>query len=188
MSAAEPVRLDRPVALCGFMGVGKSSIGRVLAKQLGVPFFDTDAVVVERLGRSIPDLFGAGDEPLFRATEAAVIAELVHGAPAVISLGGGALETAGTIDVVTSGALLVHIDQPWESLRDALKKLRVNRPLLEGRSDEEIHRLYLARRPNYERASITIRTNRDGVRNAARSVIEQIARVAKGSREQDHDQ
>lgn len=78
------------IVLVGFMGAGKTTTGRLVADKLGVPFLDSDHVIEERTGRSIPDIFTSAGEPGFRELEHQVIAGLLAGSPAVLALGGGA--------------------------------------------------------------------------------------------------
>jgi len=101
MSRVEPESIDlgplgsRPIVLCGFMGVGKTSVGKRLARRLRRPFFDLDELIVSKLGASVPDLFNSGREPLFRETEASILRDRVlDGPPSVIALGGGAGRTS----------------------------------------------------------------------------------------------
>src|SRR3989442_9907712 len=78
------------IALAGFMGVGKSTVGRLLASELSRTFVDTDELVELNLGRSILECFQAGEEATFREVEAAAVREALDGEPSVIALGGGA--------------------------------------------------------------------------------------------------
>jgi shikimate kinase len=147
----------RPVAFCGFMGSGKTAVGRRVAHSLGRAFFDCDALIVQRLGRSIPDLFANGDEPLFRSTEARVVADLVLERPAgVISLGGGALENRQTRDLVLGSTAAVYLDRPLAAILASLDRLRLTRPLLAGRSDDEISELHRSRVAAFAQCPITI--------------------------------
>lgn len=174
---------DRPIVLCGFMGVGKSGIGRILAHVLEREFLDSDAEVVARLGRSIPELFASGEEALFRKTEAEAVAELIaRRPPTVIALGGGALEDQSTRTLVRGQSLLVHIYQPWDELRPALAQLARTRPLLSSLSEERVHELYLARQERYEQAELTVTTVRHGVPQAARAVLAAIASAHGGQK------
>ena len=79
------------LVLVGFMGSGKSSVGRLAAKALGFQFTDTDQIVVERAGRQISDIFATDGEAAFRALETEAIASLAHMAGYVVSTGGGAV-------------------------------------------------------------------------------------------------
>ena len=175
----DPNGLDwarRPIAIAGFMGVGKSSIGRALAEVIDRPFIDADSVIVDRLGMSIATMFRIGSEQRFRATEADVTAELVASEPpAVIALGGGALGNPATLSMLKERALLVHIHLPWAALEPLLPKLRRGRPLLEGQTTEEIHALYLSREGLYSSCHLTVELRREGVRRSATTLLSALA-------------
>jgi shikimate kinase len=84
------------IVLVGFMGAGKTTIGRLLADRLGLPFADSDLVIEQRTGRPVRDIFATDGEPAFRALEHEVIADLLAGPEAVLALGGGAAEHPAT--------------------------------------------------------------------------------------------
>lgn len=96
------------IVLVGFMGAGKTTVGRLLAARLGIPFIDSDHVIAARAGKPIPQIFADDGEPAFRRLEHEVIAELLHGEDIVLALGGGAathertraLLAAATVPVV----------------------------------------------------------------------------------------
>jgi shikimate kinase len=155
-SLAPSGRLSRPIALAGFMGVGKTTLGRMLAELLGRPFFDTDTHVEQRTGRRIDDFFLADQEGDFRRLEAEAVAELVGRGAVVIALGGGALLDDHSRVLLRDRSLLVHLDLPWRELRARVPELVATRPLLRGKSLTEIHRLYLARLPTYRIAAARI--------------------------------
>jgi shikimate kinase len=163
----------RSIALAGFMGVGKSSIGRTLAGMIARPFLDSDNVIVERVGMSIAAMFRIGEEQRFRQTEADVITELVAKAPPkVIALGGGALGNPTTLATLLDQALLVHIRLPWESLEPAIPKLRRGRPLLETSTIEEVRALFDARDVLYSSCHLTVELRREGVRRSAALLLQ----------------
>lgn len=167
---------ERPIALAGFMGVGKSSIGRTLAGMIDRPFVDSDSVIVQRLGMSIAAMFRIGEERRFRQVEADVIAELVADVPPkVIALGGGALGEPATLAVLLDRALLVHIRLPWESLEPLIPKLRRGRPLLENSTIEEIHALFVERDELYSSCHLTVELRREGVGRSAASLLAALA-------------
>ena len=170
MAAAE-----RHIALVGFMGSGKSSLGPPIAQALGRPFFDTDTEV-ERRGRTIVDFFAAGEEPAFRALEAEIVRELVAGPPAVLSLGGGALQNDGTRALLAERSLMVHLVVPWEVVRAALPVLVATRPLLQGRSELEIHQLFMRRERSYAAAHLRVEVPRTDVAAAATHVLAELRR------------
>ena len=80
------------LVLVGFMGAGKTTVGRLLAAKLGVPFTDSDQVIEDRAGKPIRQVFADDGEPAFRALEHQVIADLLAGPDLVLALGGGAAE------------------------------------------------------------------------------------------------
>ena len=88
------------IVLVGFMGAGKSTVGRALAERLGLPFLDSDRVIERAAGRSVAEIFAAEGEPTFRARERAIIADLLQGEDAVLALGGGAVEDPATRGVL----------------------------------------------------------------------------------------
>jgi shikimate kinase len=167
---------QRPIALAGFMGVGKSSIGRTLAGMIDRPFKDSDNMIVERNGMSIATMFRVRGEKRFRQAEADVIEELVAEVPPnVIALGGGALGNETTLAMLLDKAVLVHIRLPWEALEPLIPKLRRGRPLLEGSTTEEIHALYISRDELYSSCHLTVELRREGVRRSAASLLDALA-------------
>ncbi|MFB9376279.1 shikimate kinase [Kineococcus gynurae] len=96
------------IVLVGFMGGGKTTVGRLLATRLGLPFVDTDDVITTRDGRTVPEIFAADGETAFRDHEEAVIAEVLAGPESVVSLGGGACGRVGTRERL-AGHDVVHL-------------------------------------------------------------------------------
>jgi 3-dehydroquinate synthase/shikimate kinase/3-dehydroquinate synthase len=170
------------------MGVGKSTIGRRLAQLIDRPFFDSDAVIVERAGMSIQAMFNDGQEQRFRQTERDVIAELAGGSvPSVIALGGGALNDNATLELLLETALLVHIHLPWESFEELIPRLRRGRPLLNAASTTKIHELYLEREARYQACHLTVELQRDGVRKSAGLLCDALAPYGiRGAAEPQH--
>ena len=117
-----------PIILVGLPGAGKSKVGRLLAERLGVAHIDTDALIVEREGRPIADIFASDGEAAFRLMETTAVADaLAH--EAVVSLGGGAAATPAVRELL-SGHTVVSIDAPHEELvrpSGTLARLRTER-------------------------------------------------------------
>jgi shikimate kinase len=124
---AEP--LGGPIVLIGAPGSGKSTVGALLADRLGVTFRDADAVIVERAGKSISDIFTDDGEAVFRAMEEQMTAELLE-LPGVLSLGGGAVLSAAT-RAALRGHRVVWLRV---GLRQSVKRVGLDtaRPLLLG--------------------------------------------------------
>ncbi len=162
---------DRPIALAGFMGVGKSTLGKLLAAALEREFFDTDREIERHTGRTADDFFASGDEAEFRRIEAQVVRELVTRGPVVISLGGGALLDPVSRRLIQHKTALVHLHVSWALLRVHLPEIAEGRPLLKGKSVPEIHRMYLARHHTYQGAILRITVSRVSIDDAMRTIL-----------------
>jgi shikimate kinase len=158
--------LRRSVAVVGFMGVGKTAVGRELARLLDRPFVDTDTVVQERSGRTIPELFAQGED-VFRALERAALIEALELPPCVVALGGGAFSQPGAAELLLSRALVVHLYTPWSVVLDQLATLAEDRPLIRGRHPWQVQDLFLSRAASYRRAHVRVCLPRRGVAEAA---------------------
>lgn len=166
------VRGKQNIALCGFMGAGKTTVGRKLARMCGMEFYDADVYLVERAGKTIPEIFAQEGEEAFRALETRCLRELSAKENCVISLGGGAVLRPENVEAIKSSSYLIHLDTP---LNRIIKNLSYSnqRPLLEkgGNREAEIQKLYDERKEIYKSVSDC------GVRSAKLStLVEQVAR------------
>ena len=163
---------QRPVVLVGLPGAGKSKVGRLLAERLGVDHIDTDALVVEREGRSIADIFATDGEAAFRVMETEAVAEaLTH--EAVVSLGGGAAATPAVRNLL-SGRTVVYIDAPHDELvrRTASKN---HRPLLAQDPSGTLARLRTEREPHYRAvATIVVESGPGPVDDVVTAIAQQL--------------
>ena len=152
----------------GAPGSGKSTVGRVLADRLGVPFWDVDEVIEERAGKPIGEIFTDDGEPAFRALEEAATAELLGGS-GIVSLGGGAVLSSRTRDLLAGHRVI------WLAVTAAEAARRVGlteaRPLLLGNVRGRLVRLLAERTPLYEQVA-TLRMETDG--RAPAEVVDQI--------------
>lgn len=146
----------RNLILVGLMGAGKSSIGRLVATQLGIPFVDTDAEI-ERVSRmTISELFAAYGEEEFRALETRVIKRLLKGGPRVVSTGGGAFINERTRRHVKKGGLSIWLKADLDVLWERVNK-RDTRPLLKTENPKQtLENLMNARYPVYAEADLTV--------------------------------
>lgn len=149
----------RNIVLCGFMGSGKTTIGRKLARLTGLEFIDADQYLEAREGKKIPDIFAEQGEAYFRDRECAYIRELSQREGIVLSLGGGAVLRPENVKAVRETGLLIHLDTPYYRI---LKNLSYSntRPLLAGPDKQaETRRLYNARKAVYHHAAdISVRS------------------------------
>jgi shikimate kinase len=151
-------QLDRPIVLVGLMGAGKSTVGRRLAKRLGLPFVDSDIEIEEASGASTAELFERFGEHDFRDGERRLVARLVNGEVRVIATGGGAFIDPRTRQLLNERAITVWLDAPIDVLAERTTR-RDNRPLLKkGDRTEILARLSDERRDGYAEAQIHIRS------------------------------
>jgi 3-dehydroquinate synthase len=151
----------RVIILCGFMGTGKTATGHALASLLSLPFFDTDRLIEEASGKSVPAIFAGEGEETFRELEAEVVRQLQSGARlkqgAVIATGGGILLRDDTHVALASLGKMVVLDAALESIAERAESLR-DRPLLPRTPAGDIDRaaleaLFARRAPGYERVT-----------------------------------
>jgi shikimate kinase len=151
----------RAVFLVGFMGAGKSSVGRALSFRLGWTFEDLDERIQAREGRSIEQIFQQSGEPEFRRVEHAALRELLaelSSSPRVVALGGGTFVQAHNAALLKEvGVPSIFLDAPVEELFRRCAAEKSERPL--RRDAEEFRRLYDARKPHYMQASWRIETS-----------------------------
>jgi shikimate kinase len=141
------------VALAGFMAVGKSTVGPLLAERLELPWWDLDVRVEKMAGCSIPSLFRDQGEPAFRALELSMLREGVRTGPSVVSLGGGALLTAGAAEALAeAGFQVVVLTAHWDTIRQRIAQS--DRPL--AASAEQ---LFFARADHYRQLGRSIPTD-----------------------------
>jgi len=153
--------MKRHVALAGFMASGKSTIGRKLARRLGWPFRDTDALIVRKHG-PIAEIFAREGEAAFRRYESDAIAAAFEDAgPAVVSLGGGALTVASNRTLVREHAHCIFIKVSPEQILARVRRSREPRPVLGARPTLlGIKELYAQRMAEYERAELIVEASR----------------------------
>jgi shikimate kinase/3-dehydroquinate synthase len=141
--------LDKHLALIGFMGAGKSTLGPDVALRVGRTFLSVDEVVEQTAGRTIPEVFADGEAQFRELEERAAASLLTSSSPKVIELGGGAVGSAHTRRLLSEHAIIVWLDAPleacWQRAQDS------DRPL--ARDRDEFARLYEQRRPLYDEAA-----------------------------------
>lgn len=155
--------------LVGMMGSGKTTVGRIVAERLGLPFHDTDEDVEEASGRTVAELFADGEEG-FRDAEAEVVRSLA-GERTVVACGGGVVLDEDNVDVLRAGGLVVWLDAPVDVLMARVGE-GAGRPLLEGDPAAELARIAAERRERYEAAAhVRVDATHDDPGETAEEVI-----------------
>lgn len=150
------------IVLVGFMGTGKTEVGRRLARALGRPFVDVDRLIEARAGKSIPDIFTDAGEARFRELEREAVREAVTFADAVVATGGGALGDPESRRLLLSAGCLVRLDARPETIADRLGAAD-DRPLLAGLDRQakvaRIRTMLADRAATYGAASLAVDTD-----------------------------
>jgi shikimate kinase len=154
-----PLRLpaiNKPIVLVGLMGVGKTTIGRRLARRLDMSFVDADHEIEAAAGMTVSEIFDRFGEAHFRDGERRVIARLIDGTPRIVATGGGAFMNADTRTLILSQATAIWLDTDVDTLAQRVGR-RNDRPLLAGRDARTVLReLAAVRNPIYALAPIHI--------------------------------
>jgi shikimate kinase len=144
------------IYLLGFMGSGKSTVGKLLARTLGWPLIDLDEVIEAGQGLSIRDIFENSGEPFFREIERAALTEASKTEPVVIALGGGTFAQPSNVELIRqAGGTTVWLDCPADVLRARCQGME-NRPLF--RDEQSFAQLLKERTPYYDLADFRIPT------------------------------
>lgn len=167
----------RPIFLCGMMGSGKSTVGRLLAQRLKRRHVDLDSEIEVRQKMSIPDIFRLHGEAAFRKMERALLNEASGWENTVISLGGGSVQTREAVELVKESGLLIFLDAPLSVLLERLER-DSSRPLLHAETDKSlrsrIEELLEYRNPYYLQSHIVIPTDQLSPESVTDTLIEKI--------------
>lgn len=153
--SADPLR-SKTITLVGLMGAGKSSVGKRLAAQLGLPFRDADDEIEAAAGQTIPEIFAQYGEPYFRDGERRVIGRLLDEAPHVLATGGGAFMNEETRALIKAKAISIWLRADVDVLAKRVAR-KDTRPLLSGKDPKAVlTELAAVRYPVYAEADIVV--------------------------------
>src|SRR5690348_17140177 len=165
-------RLDRPIVLVGLMGVGKSTVGRRLARRLGLPFVDSDAAIEDAVGLSPAEGFERFGEHDFRDGERRLVARLIEGDVRVIATGGGAFVDPRTRELLNERAITVWLDAPIDILAERTSRRDTRAQLRNGDPKTVLQRLADERRQSYEEAHIHVKSGEGAHKDVVDAIIE----------------
>ncbi len=170
------------IALIGFMGTGKTSVGRLVAEQLRFEYLDTDEVIQAETGRTITEIFTTDGEPAFRALEEKVVKELAVRKQTVIATGGGLPVNPENLTSLKAHSLVVCL---WSSPEKIWERVRhqSHRPLLHDKNPQaKIRELLAAREPFYKQADVLLNTDLRSLREVTQQVVHQFRLESSGRR------
>ena len=165
-------RLDRPIVLVGLMGAGKSTVGRRLAKRLGLQFVDSDSEIEGASGLTAAEVYEKFGEKDFRDGERRLVARLMDGEVRVVATGGGAYVDPRTRELLNDRAITIWLDAPIDILTERTGR-RDTRPLLRnGDRESTLQRLSQERGPAYSEAHIHIKSGNGAHGDVVESIVE----------------
>jgi shikimate kinase len=150
---------DVNLYLVGFMGTGKSTVGRAVAQRMGFTLLDSDHEIERQQGKTIPEIFAQQGEPAFREMERRFVLEGHPDRRTVVSCGGGLVVAPGMMELLQARGVVICLHASIETILTRTARQR-NRPLLEVENPEErVRTLFAQREPIYRRAGALILTN-----------------------------
>lgn len=148
------------IILIGYMGAGKTTVGKALAAELGVPFYDLDWFITTRYRKTVPEIFAESGEAGFRELERRMLHEVAEFEDIVLSCGGGTPCFFDNMEYMNSLADTVYLKAEPAVLAMHLRMGKGKRPLLEGKSPEELEsyvaEMLVTREPFYSKAKYTL--------------------------------
>ena len=166
------------IILIGYMGAGKTTIGKVLARETGMEFYDLDDYIVGRFHQKIPDIFAERGEDGFREMERRMLHEVAEFENVVISCGGGTPCFFDNMDYMNLQGETIFLDAPPEVLKEHLLMGKTVRPLIQGKSPEEltafIEESLQKRRPFYQKAKHSLKIEVIHTKEQIKNYVNQI--------------
>jgi shikimate kinase len=163
------------IFLIGFMGTGKTTLGRMLANRTGMNFIDLDTKIEEHTGKTIAKIFDDEGEVWFRKKETEVLTEYIADSNQVFSTGGGIVLNPFNVELMKEKGILISLNANVDTLWDRLKNSTA-RPLLNNKNPKEaLKRLYQTRRGLYNNAHILIKVDDRSPEELTEEILEKIS-------------
>jgi len=160
--------------LTGFMGVGKTTIGELVAKKLYRSFIDIDQEIEKHFGMSTTDIFQVHGEEVFRDFEKKTIQSFSNEQLKIISIGGGAFMQSEVRDACLQNCTVIYLDVSWEKWKERLDILIDNRPVLQSRNIDEIENLFHERQETYSLNHSRLTVGDQSAEEVAEHIVESL--------------
>ncbi|MEC1260177.1 shikimate kinase [Bacillus swezeyi] len=169
---AIPVR-EKNIVLIGFMGVGKTTIGKLVAEKLYRDFIDIDQEIERDFQMSIPEMFTQKGEAFFRKTEKEYIVHMCeHTKGKIVSLGGGSFQQEEIRKKCLEHCFVIFLDLTWENWKERIDLLLENRPILHNRSIEQVKQLFNERKSIYALHHLRVETDNLSAEEVADCIVD----------------
>lgn len=162
---------EKSIVFIGFMGVGKTAIGECLAQKLARDFIDVDKEIEKEFNMPVREIFNSLGEKVFREKEKSMIQELCQQEGKIISLGGGAFLQNEIREFCLAHCTVIFLSLSWEAWKTRLPLIIDSRPVLQGRTMEEIEQLFYKRQEIYSTHHIKVETDHLAIEEIADSII-----------------
>lgn len=161
------------IIFIGFMGTGKSTLGRMLAEHMQWSFVDCDERIVRKAGMSIADFFAQHGEAAFRALETEVIQEVLYNQQQIVSTGGGSVLLEANRELMKNGGLVIALTADKDTIIQRVKH-DTGRPLLQGDAEARIEQLLKERAGAYDFADLTIDTAQESIEQVIQRIMQML--------------
>ena len=165
---------EKSIVFIGFMGVGKTTVAQIVAEKLYRTFIDIDKEIEKECQMPIPEIFNQYGEQMFRKKEKEIILKYTKERLKIISLGGGAFLQEEVKEACLKNCIVFHLDISWDSWKDRLHMLIDSRPVLQGKTMEEIESLFNDRKDIYSSHNSRVNTDHFNAEEAADYIIESL--------------
>ncbi|MDF3026685.1 MAG: Shikimate kinase [Fluviicola sp.] len=170
------MKIQQHIFLIGFMGSGKSTVGKLLAERLHLPFIDSDKEIEKTAGKTINEIFSGEGEEAFRRLEMTFLTQLSSSKPSVVAVGGGFPMLEGALELMHESGLVIYLNTSLLTLIKRLKEEKQDRPLLRDLSDSEFHPFVedlLSKRVHFYKQAKLIMPNE---RNSPNELVEKLVK------------
>tara|TARA_Y100000031_G_C8197941_1_gene374687 strand:- start:514 stop:1047 length:534 start_codon:yes stop_codon:yes gene_type:complete len=165
------MNIHKPIILIGMMGAGKTHIGRMLAQNLSLSFYDSDKVIEEKAAMSIPEIFTRFGEEKFRSSESSTIKQLIEQGASVIATGGGAILDEQSFSYMKDNAIVIWVRAPLDLIWERVKTA-THRPLLQEENPyQKLQDIYAAREHLYQQAPLIFENHGHATQEEVKSFI-----------------
>ncbi|WP_051590973.1 shikimate kinase [Bacillus sp. UNC438CL73TsuS30] len=161
------------------MGAGKTTVGKILAEKLNREFIDIDEEIENEFNLPVSQIFKQYGERTFREKEKSLITDKCNQGRQIISVGGGAFLQEEIRQICLSTCTVLFLDISWECWKDRISLIIDSRPVLQGKSLEEMEELFYKRQEVYVRHHVKIQTDHKGPEETAEEIIDSLKLVEK---------
>ena len=163
--------MEKNIILIGFMGAGKTTIGKLLAEKLNRKFIDIDEEIEKEFAMPVSEIFNKMGERTFREKEKGLIIQLCEQKKRIISLGGGAFLQEEIRNVCLTSSIVIFLDISWESWEDRISLIINTRPVLQGKTIVEMEELFYQRQEIYSHHHFKVKTDNLDIEEIANTIV-----------------